>query len=215
LPGVIVAASLLALGPLGLGAPRLDRFANTYLALYRLPAFTDAPPPAPPFYAGLVGMAAFRESAAFADPDASQERLIIVEAPPMPNRSIHYLAALASWHGQDVRVGTFGPLVPGAPPIDSELYVDLSRTAALEQRFDRLVVHRRLLGEIRRFWEEVYAEPPAGPDKALMDRHRIYGRNVPGVGDRVIEQLTELLGPPESADEDVVVWAGRAKPSAR
>jgi hypothetical protein len=192
LPGVVLAALLFWLGPLGPGAPRLDRFANTYLALYRLPAFTAAPASAPAPYADF----------ARADPG-----LVIVEAPPLPNRSVHYLAALSLEHGQDVRVGTFGPLVPGAPPIESDLYVDLSQTDALPGRFDRLVVHRRFLSEIRRYWDEVYADEPAGPDAAFMERHRIYGRNVPAVGSRVIEQLTELLGPPGYEDEDVVMWS--------
>lgn len=197
LPGAVVAALLFCAGPLGPGAPRLDRFANTYLGLYELPAFTGAPPPAPAFYAELA-----REGAGEGEP-----RLRIVEAPPIPNRAVHYLAALALWHAQDVRIGTFGPLVPGAPPLDSDLYVDLSRTDVLAERFDRLVVHRRWLGEIRRAWQEVYSDEPAGPEHALMERHRIYGRNVPGVGDRVFEQLTDLLGEPAHVDDDVVVWS--------
>ena len=192
LPGVVLAAALFWPSPLGPGAPHLGRFANTYLSLYRLPAFTISPASAP---------------APYAEFENADGGLVIVEAPPLPNRSVQYLAALSLAHGQDVRVGTFGPLVPGAPRVESDLYVDLSQTDALPGRFDRLVVHRRWLGEIRRHWGEVYADEPTGPDAAFMERHRIYGRNVPAVGERVIEQLTQLLGPPAYADEDVVVWA--------
>ena len=73
----------------------------------------------------------------------------------------------------------------------------------------------RWLGEIRRYWAEVYATDPAGSDAAFMERHRIYGRNVAGVADRVVEQLTQLLGAPAYADEDVVVWSRESVQAAR
>ena len=119
---------------------------------------------------------------------------------------MHYLAALWRWHGQDVRVGTLGPLVPGAPQIESPLYVDLSRFANGMDDVDAIVVHRRIADEVARYWARVYAEPHEGPGRAFLERHRVYGHHLPAVGPGVISQLARVLGPPTHEDDDVVVW---------
>ena len=191
LAGIAFALVLFALGPRGPFAPALGPFANTYLGLFTLPAFTEGVPPAPDWYETVAG---------------ASPRLTLVEAPPLPNRSVHYLAALWRWHGQDVRIGTFGALVPGAPPIESKLYVDLSRWKETAPDVDALVVHRRIASEVERYWADVYAAPHEGRGRAFMERHRVYGRDLPAVGPGVLDQLAGLLGPPTHEDDTLVVW---------
>ncbi len=189
--GIGVAVALFVVGPRGPFAPPLDRFANTYLGLFELPAFTAGDVKLSPAYAALEG---------------SPTRLVVVEAPPLPNRSMHYLAALTRRHGHDVRVGTFGALAPGVPRVESELYVDVAQLADGREGIDALIVHRDIADEVERYWADVYSAPLADSGRALMERHRVYGRDLPAVGPRVIEQLTQLLGPPNHDDGELVVW---------
>ena len=195
--GIALTLTLFVASPLGPGAPRLGPFASTYLSLYRLPAFTDGAFPAPAIYAELA--------------EASAEgALIVVESPPATNRTLHYVAALARRHEGAVRMGTLGPLLVGAAPLESSLYVDLTRPAELAGRFDRLIVHKDMLREIDRYWSHVYATPHEGAERAFMERHRIFGRVVPALHDRVIAQLASVLGEPALEDDDVVMWLGAA-----
>jgi len=189
--GVAIAVLLFAAGPRGPFAPPLGRFANTYLGLHPLPAFSETEPVPPSWYNEIEG--------------ATPERTL-VEVPPLRNRAVHYFAALQAWHGQDVRMGTFGGVVPGAPPLESNLYFDLSRIDEARGEIDLLVVHRRVADEVERYWQRVYANSRDGADEALLQRHRVYGHDVPSVGPSVIEKLELLLGPPAHADVDVVVW---------
>ena len=191
-PGVLLAMALFAFGPRGPLAAPLGPFANTYLGLYPLPAFTEGVPPAPGWYDDVAGQ---------------EPCMTLVEVPPLRNRAVHYMAALWRWHGQDVRMGTFGPIVPGAPPLDSRLYVDLTRIADAPRDFDALVVHRRVVDEVERYWTSVYSSPTArGPGRALLDRHRVYGHDLPSVARGVTDKLESVLGAPTHEDVDIVVW---------
>lgn len=194
-PAMALAAALAfglhAMGPRGANAPDLGRFANTYLALYVLPAFTDVAALPPAGYENLRG---------------AGRGLTVIEVPPLRNRAVHYLEALQRWHGHDVRMGTFGPVVPGAPPLDSDLYVDLSQIDIERGDADVLIVHRRIVDEVASHWKRVFAAVPEAERGALLERHRTFGHDLPSLGPGVIEKLEALLGPPTHEDVDIVLW---------
>lgn len=191
-----LALAWLALGPPGPFDDRAPQHANTYLALYPLPAFDAVWPDTPGFYRELA-----------ARPAAERAATTLIELPALTTRTRHLYRQYQLQHGARTLLAPLGgefPLLPDGPYVSAVESGPIERSGA-----DFIVVHLDVARELSGYWRFVYGhDGPAHPTDtaAYMARHSQYAGPLPGAPPRLLAFLAARYGEPEWRDERIAVW---------
>lgn len=191
-----LALGWLAVGPPGPFDDRAPQHANTYLALYPLPAFDAVWPDTPDFYRELAARPA-RERAA----------TTLIELPALNTRTRHLYRHYQLQHGGRTLLAPLSgefPLLPEGPYVSAVESGPIERSGA-----DFIVVHLDVADELQRYWSFVYGQdgPPRPPDTAAyMARHSQYAGPLPAAPPRLLAFLAARYGEPEWRDDRIAVW---------
>ena len=193
--GVVLAATVWCASPPGPLHRDQRGFANTYLALYDLPAFEPR----------------FRFTPEIYDEIAADEQAeLIIEAPIIHSRAVLLYRNYFLTHGKDVLMGTVtdedvrlnGPYAWIGDPL-------LGRRSGASY----LILHKDVEYELGVYWRMVYEALLPGVARSwtrgLMERHRTYFLNTLGLKEMIpplVDALTNQLGAPYFEDDIVYCW---------
>lgn len=191
-----IALGLLAVGPPGPFSDPAPQHANSYLALYPLPAFDAVWPDTPAFYREITAL-----------PENERAATTLIELPALTSRTRHLYRQYQLQHGARTLLA---PLSGEFPSLPDGPYVSAVESGPIERSgADFLVVHLDVAAELSRYWRFVYgSEGPAqsADGAAYMERHRQYGGPLPSAPPRLLAILRGRYGEPSWQDDSLMVW---------